>query len=67
MSEKTPLEVFEHIKETYLKYLYSAFWLRDPELLAERAELVSESGVLAAEPILEVSLPYQTSKSIAEV
>jgi len=67
MNEKTPLEVFEHIKETYLKYLDSAFWLRDPELLAERAELVSESGVLAAEPILEVTLPYQTSKSIAEV
>jgi DEAD/DEAH box helicase domain-containing protein len=67
MNEKTPLEVFEHIKAAYLKYLDSAFWLRDPEMLAERAALVAGSGVLAADPILEVSLPYQTSESISEV
>ncbi len=67
MNEKTPLEVFEHIKAAYLKYLDSAFWLRDPEMLAERASLVAESGVLAVDPILEVSLPYQTSESISEV
>ncbi|MBU3617624.1 DEAD/DEAH box helicase [Polynucleobacter sp. JS-Fieb-80-E5] len=67
MNEKTPLEVFEYIKDTYLRYLDSAFWLNDPGMLAEREALVSAPDVLAADPILEVNLPYKTSETIGDV
>ncbi len=67
MNEKTPLEVFEYIKDTYLRYLDSAFWLNDPGMLAERGALVSAADVLAADPILEVNLPYKTAETIGNV
>ena len=65
--QKTPLEISKRIKDVYLRYLDTAFWLRDKGLSRERAKLVSEDGVLTTPPILEVGLPYLSTDSIANV
>jgi len=65
--QKTPLEIYEAIKETYIKYLDSAFWLRDANVMAERRTLLSEDGVISTPPILEVILPYENSTTVKEV
>ncbi len=65
--QNTPLEISKNIKEVFLRYLNTAFWLRDQSVANERERLVSEDGVLATQPILEVILPYISTRSIAEV
>lgn len=65
--QKTPIEISKNIKEAYLKYLDTAFWLRDIGLSKEREEIVSEEGVLTSSSILEVNLPYESTRSIREI
>ena len=54
----TPISVLEYIQEAYHKYYDSAFWLRDPKLLAERRDLLDSSGTTAQEVLLEAVLQY---------
>ena len=65
--QKTPIEISKNIKEAYLKYLDTAFWLRDIGLSKEREQIVSEEGVLTTPSILEVNLPYESTRSIREI
>ena len=53
-----PLILGEEILDAYLKYYDSQYWLRDPELLAERRSLFVKTGRLIADVILEPVLTY---------
>jgi DEAD/DEAH box helicase domain-containing protein len=64
---KTPENVLEHLKEAYIKYYDSAFWLRDRKLLEERRKLLSMPGVATQDLYLEVVPAYASSEPIAEV
>lgn len=44
----------------YLKYYDTQYWLRDPELLKERRELLTKTGRLLADVILEPVLGYDS-------
>ena len=63
----TPKGVHDALQEAYLRYYDTAFWLRDPGLLAERRALLSQPGVLFTRPLLEPVMPYESTLSIAEV
>ena len=62
-----PLEVYDDIREAYLRYYDTAFRLRDRKLAEERRVLLSEPGVIFTDPILEPLLPYASRLSITEV
>ncbi|MFZ2028847.1 MAG: DEAD/DEAH box helicase [Vitreimonas sp.] len=62
----TPSRVLSYIQEAYLKYYDTAFWLRDPALLAERRKLLEITGATSQEVLLEAVLPYRSTLSAAE-
>ena len=62
-----PISVHEELRAAYLRYFDTAFWLRDPRLMAERRRLLEESGLLFTDPLLEPVLPYDATVPLAEV
>lgn len=54
----TPLSLREDLTSAYLRYIDTAYWLRDPRLLEERRRLLARDGSLASECLLEPVLPY---------
>ncbi len=62
-----PLRVYEAIKEGYLRYFETAFWVRDSAIRAERAQLLQGDSRYFTEPLIEPVLPYEPRDSIAEV
>ena len=59
MSFPTPSDVYRDIQDTYLRYIDTAFALRDPELTSERRRLFHASqGTLFTPLLLEPVLPY---------
>jgi DEAD/DEAH box helicase domain-containing protein len=48
-----PIGAFSRIRELYLSYLDTAFRIEDPDLAAERSNLLRESGKLCTDPLLE--------------
>ena len=55
-----PLILGDELLEAYLKYYDTQYWLRDPELLKERRELLTKTGRLLADVILEPVLGYDS-------
>ena len=62
-----PHQVMAEVRESLLAYVDTAYWLRDPQLIAERRQLLSEPGVLFQEPLLEPVLPYPGTDPAHEV
>src|SRR5438552_3612791 len=67
MSEANPLTLHSEIKNAYLRYFDTAFWLRDARMLAERRGLLSEDRAIFREPIIEPLMPYPGARSIRDV
>ena len=61
-----PLQLHEAIKDAYLRYYDTAYWLRDETLRDERRALLEADGVVFREPLIEPVLPYESTDSIAE-
>lgn len=66
MTDATPGNVLSYIQDAYHRYYDTAFWLRDPKLLAERRALLDETGATVQDVLLEAVLPYRSTLSIAE-
>lgn len=62
-----PLSVYRQVREAYLRYYDTAFWLRDPSLRAERRALLEAADAIFTDPLIEPVLPYDSTESIAEV
>ena len=63
----TPLDVGRAIREGYLRYFDTAFWLRDKELMEERRKILESDGVVFTDSLIEPLLPYDSTISIVEV
>jgi hypothetical protein len=48
-----PLQIFESLRDTYLRYLDSPFDLRYPDLVAERRRLIDRDGRLYRDSLIE--------------
>lgn len=62
-----PLTLREELTSTVLRYVDTAYWLRDSQLMAERRALLSEAGGLIQETYLEPVLPYDSTDPMLEV
>lgn len=66
MTSPTPRTVMDHVRDAYLRYYDTAFWMRDEALMAERKKLLLEPGVMAQEPLLEAVPVYPSVRPVAE-
>jgi DEAD/DEAH box helicase domain-containing protein len=56
-----PFRTFDELRQTYLRYLDSPFWLRYPALVEERRQLLDQDRQLYREPLFEPVVPYSLS------
>jgi DEAD/DEAH box helicase domain-containing protein len=62
----TPERVYREIRDAYLRYFDTAFWLRDSRLLQERRRLLDEDGRIFTDVLLEPVLPYEGVTPLAD-
>ncbi len=68
MAYPDPVGVYADIQDVVLRYVDSAFALRDPELVAERAALLlGDQGAIFSPLLIEPVLPYPGHESLDEV
>lgn len=63
----TPLTLRADLRDAYLRYFDTAFWLRDERLMAERRLLLESPGTLLSECLLEPVLPYDAETPLLDV
>ena len=62
----TPTTVYQSIRDAYLRYIDTAYWLRDSALMAARRELLENSSALFTDLLLEPVLPYDAEVDLAD-
>lgn len=67
MSSGTPFTVYDGLKDAYLRYYETTYWLRDPDLRRERRALLEQPGKLFTDPLLEPVLPYPATADLLSV
>src|SRR5687768_4847632 len=67
MTLTNPLRVYTEIKDAYLRYVDTAYWLRSDELMRERRALLSDTDLLFTDVLLEPVRPYDSTDDLAEV
>jgi DEAD/DEAH box helicase domain-containing protein len=58
--------VYQSIRDAYLRYIDTAYWLRDSALMAARRELLENSSALFTDLLLEPVLPYDAEMDLAD-
>ncbi|GAB92720.1 DEAD/DEAH box helicase [Gordonia rhizosphera] len=67
MNSITPLSLAAALRDAYLRYFDTAFWLNDEGIMAERRAMLSEPGVLVGEVLIEPVVPYPNTVRLADV
>lgn len=67
LDSATPISVYQRLREGYLRYIDTAFWIRDEAIARERRSLIESSGVIFRETLLEPMLPYPSSEPLIDV
>ena len=61
----TPSEAFEHIKESMIEYLETAYKIAHPAIFAERGDILRQRGVVAQAPFIEATPAFPTAHRAA--
>ena len=64
---RTPLSVYDEIRDAYLRYVDTAYWLRDEGLMAERRLLLERENALFTDVLLEPVVPYDATVLLDDV
>ena len=56
-----------NIREAYLRYVDTAYWLRDPVLMEERRRLLERGEAIFADLLLERVLPYDAETDLEQL
>ncbi len=67
MTITTPQSVYDDIKQAYLRYVDTTFWLRSSALRSERRRLLEETDLLFTDVLVEPVLPYDATVPLDEV
>ena len=67
MSTTQPLRVYRELKDAYLRYIETAYWLRSKELMAERRGLLERTDLLFTDVLLEPVLPYDATVELRPI
>lgn len=60
----TPLTLRRDLASAYLRYIDTAYWLRDERLMTERRSILESGGSLYSECLLEPVLPYSATEDL---
>src|SRR6266567_3802935 len=63
----TPNEAFEHIKESMIEYLETAYKIAHPSVFAERGEILRQRGVVAQAPFIEATPAFPIAHKLIEL
>ncbi len=62
-----PVSLHRDLRDAYLRYFDTAFWLNDARLMEERRQLLEADGLLFQSPLLEPVLPYDATEPLLDV
>src|SRR5260221_542158 len=63
----TPSQAFEHIKESVVEYLETAYKISHPSIFAERGEILRRRGTIAQAPFIEATPAFPTAHKLLEL
>lgn len=63
----TPTGAFEHIKESMIEYLETAYKIAHPAVFAERGDILRQRGVVAQAPFIESTPAFPTAHKLVEL
>lgn len=67
MSYPEPVGVYSQIRDAYLRYIDTAYWLRHPSLMKERRSLLEAGELLFTDVLLEPVLPYDPQVDLLDL
>lgn len=67
MQSTTPKRLADDLRDAYLRYFDTAFWLADQSVMRERRALLEEPGALVGDVLLEPVLPYPNVVPLRDV
>lgn len=66
MKQISPSRLQEIVRDGYLRYFDTAFWLRDQGMMSERRGILEQRGAVSREPLIEPVLPYTESVPVVD-
>jgi ATP-dependent helicase YprA (DUF1998 family) len=63
----TPSQAFEHIKESAIQYLETAYKIAHPFVYAERGRILRENGSVAQAPFVEATPAFPTARKLSDL
>ena len=66
-SNANPLQVTAQVQEAFRRYYDDQFWVKNPELMSERSELLKAEGVMYSKPVIELVKPYAATEDASEI
>lgn len=61
MTTTNPIRIYTELKNAYLRYVDTAYWLRSDDLMHERRALLADTDLLFTDVLLEPVLPYDAT------
>ena len=66
MSTHHPIKVSRDLQDAYLRYVNTTYWLRHPELMSERQEILTQNGRLFTDFHLEPIAQYDPTVELSQ-
>lgn len=63
----TPLSLASGLRDAYLRYFDTAFWLSDESVMTERRALLEQPGALIGQVMIEPVVPYADAAKLSAV
>lgn len=63
----TPVTLAVGLRDAFLRYFDTAFWLNDESVMRERRKLLEQPGALVGEIMLEPVIPYASTERLLDV
>jgi DEAD/DEAH box helicase domain-containing protein len=62
----TPATLAEELREAYLRYFDTAFWINDEEIMNERRSLLEQGDALVGQIMIEPVIPYTNTDRLLD-
>ncbi|WP_280332725.1 DEAD/DEAH box helicase [Nocardia wallacei] len=67
MPQITPVTLADELRDAYLRYFDTAFWLNDESVMRERRALLEQNHALVGQLMIEPVVPYASSQRLLDV
>lgn len=67
MEHLTPITLANGLRDAYLRYFDTAFWLDDESVMRERRALLERPGALVGQVMIEPVIPYANTERLLDV